>query len=267
MVKQVVRARFLITLLLATVFLSGCVTTTDSRFAREADRQKAVNDYVQLGSAYIGQGNFDRARFHLDRALEIEPDNSSALAAKGLIFTSENEPELAETNFKRAISADGKNTRAKVYYGAFLYGQGRMEESRDQFLVASADTDYRDRGSVFFNLGMTQEQLGDPVAALASYRRATELARSDPKTLLALSRVLLETNDIAAADYYYSRLLNMMQRTEQLRHSPESLLTGIRIARLLDKRDQEASLALRLRNNFPESAEFRQYKVLMPNGQ
>jgi len=44
-------------------------------------------------------------------------------------------------------------------------------------------------------------------------------------------------------------------------------LVGVRIARLLDKRDQEASLALMLRNNFPESAELRQYKVLMSNGQ
>ena len=267
MVKQSVSARSMVVLMLATVFFSGCVTTTDSRFAREADRQKAVTDYVQLGSAYIGQGNFDRARHHLDRALEIDPNNAPALAAKGLIYTNQNEPELAEINFKRAIAVDGKNTRAKVYYGAFLYGQGRMEEARDQFSVASADTDYRDRGSVFFNLGMTQEQLGDFAAAVNSYRRATELARSDPKTLLAFSRVLLETGDVVAADYYYNRLLSMMQRTDKLRHSPESLFVGIRIARLLDKRDQAASLALRLRNNFPESAEFGQYKVLMSNGQ
>lgn len=47
------------------VMLSGCVTTTDSRFSREADRQKALNNYVQLATAYIGQGNLDRARDHL----------------------------------------------------------------------------------------------------------------------------------------------------------------------------------------------------------
>jgi type IV pilus assembly protein PilF len=58
-----------------------------------------------------------------------------------------------------------------------------------------------------------------------------------------------------------------MQRNDRLQHSSESLSVGVRIARLLDKRDQEASLALMLRNNFPESAELRQYKVLMSNGQ
>jgi type IV pilus assembly protein PilF len=267
MVKRLVSARFVTTLTLITALLTGCVTTTDSRFAREADRQKALTDYVQLASAYIGQGNFDRARHHLDRALEIDPNNSPALAAKGLIFANEGEPELAESHFRSAVSADSKNTRANVYYGAFLYGQGRMEQARDQFARASADTGYRDRGSVFFNLGMTQEQLNDFPAAISSYRRATELARGDPKTLLALSRVLLEVGDVNAADYHYSRLLNIMQRSDRLQHSSESLLVGVRIARLLDKRDQEASLALMLRNNFPESAELRQYKVLMSNGQ
>lgn len=267
MVSKFVSAHFIMTLTLLTALLSGCVTTTDSRFAREADRQKALTDYVQLASAYIGQGNFERARHHLDRALEIDSSNSPALAAKGLVFANEGEPELAESNFRRAISADSKNTRANVYYGAFLYGQGRMEQARDQFAKASGDTGYRDRGSVFFNLGMTQEQLGDFPAAISSYRRATELARGDPKTLLALSRVLLEIDDVTAADYYYSRLLTIMQRSDRLQHSAESLLLGVRIARLLDKRDQEASLALMLRNNFPESAELRQYKVLMSNGQ
>lgn len=267
MVNQFVSARFMMSLMLVAAMLSGCVTTTDSRFAREADRQKALADYVQLASAYIGQGNFERARHHLDRALEIDSNNSPALAAKGLIFANEGEPELAESNFRRAIATDSKNTRAYVYYGAFLYGQGRMEQARDQFAKASGDTGYRDRGSVFFDLGMTQEQLGDFPAAVSSYRRATELARSDPKTLLALSRVLLETGDVRAADFYYSRLLTTMQRSDRLQHSSESLLVGVRIARLLDKRDQEASLALMLRNNFPESAELRQYKVLMSNGQ
>ena len=46
----------------------------------------------------------------------------------------------------------------------------------------------------------------------------------------------------------------------------ESLLTGIRIAHHLNNRNQEASLALQLKNNFPESVEYQQYKALMSNG-
>lgn len=254
-----------VALMLAAVFVTGCVTTTDSRFSREADRQEAVEDYVQLATAYIGQGNLERARHHLDRALDLDSDSPAAKAAMGLVYNAEGEAELAEASFEEAISADPGYTRARVYYGAFLYGQGRMEDARDQFRAASRDTEYKDRGSVFFNLGMTQERLDELDNAATSYRRAVELSRGDARSLLALSRVLADQGDFNAAARYYTRLSSMMQRNDRLRHSPESLLTGIRIARHLDNRNQEASLALQLKNNFPESVEYQQYKVLISN--
>lgn len=248
------------------LLFTGCVTTTDSRFSREADRQEAIEDYVQLATAYIGQGNLERARHHLDRALDLDSDSAGALAAMGLVYNAEGEVELAEKSFKRAISADSDFTRARVYYGAFLYGQGRMSEAADQFRIASKDADYKDRGSVFFNLGMTQERLEQLDSASSSYRRAVELTRGDARSLLALSRVLAEQGEFSAASRYYARLTTMMQRNNRLRHSPESLLTGIRIAHHLNNRNQEASLALQLKNNFPESVEYQQYKALISNG-
>lgn len=251
--------------LLLGLVLSGCVTTTDSRFSREADRDKAVSNYVQLATAYIGQGNLDRARHHLDRALEISPDSSEAHAAMGLIHSADGEPELAERSFKRAISKDGGYSRARVYYGAYLYSHSRFSEARDQFSVASRDTGYRERGAVFYNLGMTEERLGNREEAEAAYRRAVELTRGEARTLLSLSRVLVEMEDYSAASRYYSRLQAMIQRDTRLTHSPESLYTGVRIARHFGDRNQEVSLALLLRNEYPNSAEYQQYKVLIAN--
>ncbi|MBU2952558.1 type IV pilus biogenesis/stability protein PilW [Marinobacter sp. F3R08] len=256
----------MLAVMLLTLLVSGCVTTTDSRFSREADRQEALDNYVKLATAYIGQGNLERARFHLDRALDLDPGAPGALAAMGLVYNAEGEPELAERSFRKAISEDSDFTRARVYYGAFLFGHGRMDDARDQFLAASRDTGYQDRGSVFFNLGMTEERLGELEAAVTSYRRAVELTRGDARSLLALSRVSVESGNYNTAARYYSRLISLMQRDQRLVHSPESLLTGIRIARYLNDDDQEASLALQLKNNFPESGEYQQYKVLISNG-
>lgn len=263
--KSVNRRVAAVATLLVAFLVTGCVTTTDSRFSREADRQKAVDNYVQLATAYIGQGNTERARHHLDRALELEPDSSPALAAFGLIYNSDGDAELAEKSFRQAISSDSSYTRAKVYYGAFLYSHGRMEESRDQFRAASKDTDYKDRGSVFYNLGMTQERLGLQEEAAVSYRRASELTRGDARSLLSLSRVMVDSGDIAGAARHYDRLTQIMARNERLRHSPESLFTGIRIARYFGNQNQEASLVLQLKNNFPESVEYQQYKALISN--
>lgn len=257
----------LIAILAVTLlFVSGCVTTSDSRFSREADRDKAVRNYVQLATAYIGQGNIDRARNHLDRALELSPDSPRALAAMGLVYRAEGEPELAEKAFRHALENGEGYTPARVYYGAFLYGEGRMEEARDQFLAASRDTSYQDRASVFFNLGLTEERLDNTDQAVTAYRRAVELSRGDARSLLALSRLLVETGDFDAAARYYERLIRVMQANDRLRHSPESLYTGIRIARHFDDRDRESSLAMLLKNSFPESLEYQQYRVLISNG-
>ena len=54
-------------LIFSGMLVSGCVTTTDSRFSREADRDKALSSYVQLATAYIGQGNLERARHHQEQ--------------------------------------------------------------------------------------------------------------------------------------------------------------------------------------------------------
>ncbi len=264
-IESVSRRFAAVATLLVALFITGCVTTTDSRFTREEDHQKSVETYVQLATAYIGQGNVERARHHLDRALELAPVSPSALAAQGLIYNSDGEPELAEKSFRQAIAKDAGYTRARVYYGAFLYSQGRMEASRDQFRAASRDTEYSDRGSVFYNLGMTQERLGQLDEAIVSYRRASELSRGDARSLLSLSRVMVESGDFAGAARYYDRLLLMMQRNVRLQHSPESLLTGIRIARYLGDGNQESSMVLQLKNKYPESVEYQQYKALISN--
>ncbi|WP_336368181.1 type IV pilus biogenesis/stability protein PilW [Marinobacter sp. C2H3] len=254
-------------LMVGLVALSGCVTTSTSPFAREADRQEAIQNYVKLATAYIGQGNFERARHHLDRALELDPDNAAALSARGLVENANGEPELAERSFREAIDSDSGYTRGRVYYGAFLYAQGRFQDARNQFMAASRDTDYDDRASVFFNLGLTEERLKELERAETAYTRAVELSRGEPRTLLALSRVLVEEEKYSMASRYYSRLLSIMARNKSVTHSAESLYTGIRIARHFGDRDQEASLALMLRNNFPDSVEYQQYKVLISHGE
>lgn len=247
--------------------LAGCVTTTDSRFAREADRDKAIKSYIELATAYLGQGNVERARVHLDRALELDSDSPEALAVLGLVQQSQGDLELAEASFQRALRFRPDYTRGRVFYGAFLFGQDRFADARVQFLQASQDSGYAERASVFFNLGMTEERLDNLEGATRAYQRSVELSRGDVQSLLALSRVLVDQGEFSEAARYYSRLTGIMQRNPNMQHSPESLFTGIRIARHYNDWDRESSLALLLRNQFPESEEYKQYKVLISDVQ
>jgi type IV pilus assembly protein PilF len=252
-------------LLLGLVVLSGCVTTTDSSFAKEADEEKAVQNYVQLGTAYIAQGNYGRARVHLQRALEIDADSPGALAAMGLVYQSQGENKLAAEAFRRAVESDGAYTRGRVYYGAFLYGQAQYKAAREQFLEASRDTDYADRAAVFFNLGKAQEALGKGSKASRSYRRALELSRGSPRYLLAVATALVNDGKYDEAQIYYQRLLRAIRLNTKLQHSPKSLLTGLKLARHYGDKNREASLALLLRNQYPESEQLTVYRALIAN--
>ena len=248
--------------LLIVAILAGCVTTTDSRFAREADEEKALEDYVQLATAYIAQGNYDRARMHLERALQINPQSAPAQAAMGLILQREGETELAEAEFVQALDQDPDYTRARVYYAAFLFGQGRYQAARDQFASASSDTGYPDRGAVFYNLGLTESRLGNAEAAARAFKRSVELNRGDARAMLALASALVDAGEYDEAARYYDRLVAMMARNKQMTHTPESLLTGIRLARHQGDQNREASLALLLRNQYPNSEQYQKYKAL-----
>lgn len=262
-----IRLRSTVLLLLVLALPVGCVTVTDSRFSREEDKQEAVANYVELGRAYIDKGNIERARKHLNRALDLDPDDAPANAAKALIYQAEGDDELAEDAFRTAIANDASYTQARMYYGSFLFSGNRFGEARDQFLAASKDTAYDKRAAAFYNLGTTEERLDNHAAAADAYRRAVELSRGNAEALLALSRTLVETGDYSAASRYFSRLLNVMQRDPRLTHSPQSLLTGIRIARYFGERDQESSYGMLLKNQFPDSLEYQQYKVMSADDQ
>lgn len=251
--------------LLLVAVLSGCVTTTDSRFARGADERKALEEYVQLATAYVAQGNYERARMHLQRALEIDSDYAPALATQGLIYQRQGESELAESSYLKALDEDPGFTRARVFYAAYLFGEGRFEAARDQFARASADTGYADRASVFYNLGQAEQKLDNTEAAARAYQRAVELSRGDARALLALSSTLVELGRYDEAARYYDRLLGLIARNKQMTHTPESLLTGIRLARHQGNEDREASLAILLRNQYPDSEQYRKYKALTSN--
>ncbi|MBS3804205.1 MAG: tetratricopeptide repeat protein [Oleiphilaceae bacterium] len=246
--------------------LAGCVTTSDSRFAREADEEKAVRDYVQLATAYVSQSNYDRARMHLDRALEINAESPAALSVLGLIYEREGESELAEQAFRDALAEEPLYTRGRVFYAAFLYGEGRYDAARNEFAKAAADSGYADRGSVFYNLGRTEQRLGNAEAAAAAFERAVRLGRSDLRALLALSTALVEAGKVDEAAFHYDRLNTMIARNPQIDHTPESLYTGLRIARHRGDQNRAASLALLLRNKYPNSEQYQKYKALMSDG-
>lgn len=249
--------------LLLLAMLGGCVTTTNSIFTRKENKTQAVKDYVQLGLAYTQQGNYDLARQHFQKALTIDGNSAGALAGMGLLYQIQDEPDLAEQSFEKAIDSDPSYTRGRTFYGAFLYARGRYQDCYDQFSRAAQDVTFPDRSLIYTNLGRCAEKIGRQEEAIQDFRKALGINRQNIPALLGLTKALLASNRYTEARRYNLQMNDLISASPKVQPSADALWVSIRIARHFNDADREASLALLLRNLYPKSEEYKQYKALI----
>jgi type IV pilus assembly protein PilF len=240
---------------LAFLFLSGCITTTESVFSEDASPEKALEKRVELARKYIGDGNWEAAKRNLQMADDIDASNPEVYEAFALVYQSTGEFELAEENFKKAISLDKNFSRCRNNYAAFLYSQQRYKEAEKQLNYVVKDTLYSGRPNAFVNLGMCRLRLFDTQGAEEAFVRALAMDKTNQIALLELARIRYEAQDYPTANKYYDTYRSVARK-----QSAAGLLIGIQLAKVEGNRDAEASYALALRNLYPASPEYQAYK-------
>ncbi len=243
-------------LLLLSTLLGGCITTTTGLFTEDASPQKALEERVSLARQYIGEGNWEAAKRNLQLAEAIDSNSPEVYEAFGLVYQSTGEYELAEENYKKAITPGNKEiSRARNNYAAFLFSQERYKDAEEQLDYVIKDTLYTGRPNAFVNLGMCQLKLFDTEAAEASFVRALAMDRTNQVALVEVAQIRFDAGDYATANQYYATY-----RTVARQQTARALLLGIRLAQVEGDRDSEASYALALGSRFPNSAEYQAYK-------
>ncbi len=235
------------------LLLVGCTSdpVTPTSSVPEDERIKTL---VDLGTGYLRKGDYIRAKEHLNRALSINPRSPSAHNTIALVFVLEQEYEIAEDHFRRAIRTAPDATMVRNNYGAFLFDRGRFEDAIRQLSIASEDRYYEGRPTVFENLGVSHLQVGDLAAAERAFDRAIALNPDQTRSLLELA-------SIRYGQQAYVESRGLLQRHQQAgQPSAKSLWLCVRLARVFDNSDDEASCALALRNIFPASQEYRAYQ-------
>lgn len=232
------------TLLLA---LGGCVTTTTG--PEPAPTDERVTARLDLARGYMENGEFDRARPALTRALELNPRSPEANTLMGLLNESQNDFVLAERHYRVALEADPENSQALNNYGSFLFARERYEESVVVLRRLVENTDYRARSQAYENLGLAELKIGEADRAGEAFRRAIRLNFAQTRSSLELAELAYGAGDYQAAQDYYDGFRN------QARQSPRSLCLGMRLAAKSGNNDQVASYALALNNLFPDAEE------------
>jgi type IV pilus assembly protein PilF len=242
-----------VALLIVCVTLSGCVSTgkvnpMDTRKGRDEARQA----YVQLGIGYLQEGNSERAKVPLKKAIELDANDADANAALALVFQAEGETQLAEQYFKKAL-ASRNDARILNNFGSFLYEQKRFEDAYAMFEKAAADNLYPERSRVFENLGMTAAALGQRDLARDNLEKALRLNRSQPRALLEMAEISFEDRHYVPAKDYYDRFSQLSEQNAR------SLLLGTRLAKVYEDKNKAASFGLQLKRLYPGTPEYQQY--------
>lgn len=240
--------------------LVGCVTQNiDGKQKKVVDKSKSLDLHVQMAMGYVENGNRDSARLHLTKAFEIDKNSASATNAMAMLYQLEGEPVLAEEQFKLAIKRDKKYTLAHNNYGVFLFGQRRYTEAFNEFELAAADLAYPSRSQALTNVGRAALKLGNTERAQAALQHAVVLDRNNSDAMIELADIFFQKQEYPDAKRYLDAYDAVGQR------SPRSLLIGIRLERVFGNRDKESSLALILKNSFPYSKEYLEYKQKIAN--
>ncbi|MCE5362538.1 type IV pilus biogenesis/stability protein PilW [Pseudomonas anguilliseptica] len=241
-------------LLLAASLLAGCVTTGNvDPMKTGKGREEARDAYVQLGIGYLQQGETERAKVPLKKALELDSSNADAHAALALVFQIEMEPKLADEHFRKAISQRRDDARLLNNYGSFLFEQKRYQEAMERYTQAAQDNLYPERSRVFENLGLTALQLQQREHAKAYFERSLRLNSRQPRALMEMALLSFEDKQFVPARSYYESYLLLAP------HDARSLLLGVRLAKVFEERDNAASLGLQLKRLYPGTPEYQQY--------
>lgn len=242
------------TVIVTAALLAGCVTSSTVK-TKPVDKQSAVETRVQLAVGYLQEGNHERARTHLHRALEIDGRSAGAHDVMALLLQQEMEYEESEKHYKLALKYSPDFTRGRNNYGLLLFRLGRYEEACNQFSRGSKDLEYPRRAELFLKVGLCRLKLDQVEDARNAFVRSVAL---NPR--LSTSYLELAELEFEAENYVNAKQLVNKYNQHKRRPSARGLWLGVRLERIFNDRDAEASQGLALKKMFPDSQENLDYQ-------
>ena len=206
---------------------------------------------VQLGIAYLQQGDVDRARMKLQLALAQDPNSTMALDAMAYFLEQTGETGVAERYYRQAIAVGRDMGNGENNYGTFLCRQKRFAEAQQHFMAAVRDPRYMTPGEAYENAGLCAMQVPDEKQAQEYFVKALQRQPKLPKSLLELVHIEYNQGHYVEAQNYYNRFVAAAGK-----QNGESLLLGLRLAQHFGEQSVAANYAQQLQSQFPHSQEY-----------
>lgn len=242
---------------LAMAMLGGACSSLpqdaeNTRSAEPLSAEQASRIFVEKGVHYLDAGQYEIALKDLQKAIELDDDNSEAYNALGVLYQRIDNPAQADSHFRKAIRLKEDNYGARNNYGRFLCGTGRAAEAFEQFRSVYGTKLYGQPWMPLTNAGICAHSVGQMAEAERLLRLALEANPRFPPALLELARLSRDTGQATSARGFLQRYISTIGPT------PEALLLGIEIEMGLGNTQAAIDYMNTLRNQFPDATEVMQ---------
>ena len=246
-------------ILLTLLAVGGCAVQPAAPEVRpDADTTGAESDvrtrarvHTELAAGYFEVGNMSVALEEVNVALRTDANYGPAYSVAGLIYSELKEDRLAEQNYAQALRINPLDSDANNNYGWFLCQRKREEDGIKYILAAMRNPLYRNADRSYVNAGLCSRQRGDTAGAEAYFLRALAMRPNQLQAIYQMADIAYARGNYPAAKTYLDRF------TQTGAANAEMLWLAVRVERRLGDRNSEASYALQLSRNFPNSKEAR----------
>jgi type IV pilus assembly protein PilF len=213
------------TRLITTVSLLLAITACSSNPAPPGKRENAAAINVQLGIAYLHQGNIVLAKEKLDKALEEGPRDPNVHSALALLYDRMNKPAKADEEFRTALRLSPSNPEIVNNYAVYLCRTGRTDEGVKYFMSAAHNALYSTPAAAYTNAGVCLREAHRYDIAAQQFQQALAVRPNYAEAAFQLAELHYQRGELTDARVQLDRFLGAFDAT------PDLLLLGVRITR------------------------------------
>jgi type IV pilus assembly protein PilF len=255
MTARIAWSASLLPLGMAVLALAACSSTSNNA-KKKGD---ASNYNMQLGMAYLNQGELALAKEKLDRAVAENPGDPNVHSAMAMLQDRLGHPDLADREFKAALSLGPRSPDVLNNYAVYLCRTGRTDEGVKSFEEAAHNALYRTPEAAYTNAGVCLRGAKRDTQAAMSFQRALQAKPNFAEAAYQLADLDFQRGEVQDARETVDRFMSSFEAT------PDLLLVGVRITRKQGDRLAEEKFARKLRLDFPASDQARALAELSHN--
>jgi type IV pilus assembly protein PilF len=206
---------------------------------------------VQLGIAYLHQGNLPLAKEKLDKAMKESPRDPAVHSAMALLYDRLNKPQEADQEFRAALRLAPDNPDILNNYAIYLCRIGRTDEGVKYFLQAANNGLYSTPAAAYTNAGVCLRAANRLDLAAQQFQKALSIRPNSAEAAFQLIDLQFTRRELTQARTQLESYLRAFEAT------PVLLYIGVRITREQGDRLAAERFSRRLRVDFPNSDQAR----------